>query len=190
MSALRKLDRVSEEDYLNDPAFAEWPHEFLDGRVLAMEDATPRHEVIAGNLFAALRERLKNQRCCAFQGRMRLRFEYLNRTIFYVPDVMVACDPPSDKSYQAQPLVLVEVLSPSTEHIDIREKMFAYLTLPPLTHYIIAAQERQELTVYRRTTDGWEIETLTDSADELRIPHLDFSVSMNAVYQDAGLELS
>lgn len=132
MSAVRKLDRLSEEDYLNDPALSEWPHEFLDGRVLAMADPTPRHEVIAGKVLSIYTDQI----------------------------------------------------------IDIREKMFAYLTLPTLTHYIIVAQEKQEVTVYRRTADGWEIETLTDSADELRIPGLDFSMPMSAVYQDAGLELS
>ena len=65
--------------------------------------------------------------------------------------------------------------------------MFAYLNTLSVLHYVIIAQEKMEVTIYRRTTppEGWEIETLDKTADLLRLPDLGFEMSVADVYENA-----
>lgn len=185
MSAVRKLQWITEDDYLQAEDSSDLPNEFVDGQIIAMASPTDTHEILAGNIFSALNQHLRDHPCRPFAGRMKLRMQYLNRTSHYVPDVMVACDKePRDRRFREHPALLVEVLSPSTEGTDIREKMFAYLTIEDLNHYVIVAQDRVEVTIYRRTQEGWEVEVLTDAADQLRAPDLGFSMSVAEIYRN------
>ena len=188
MSALRKLAPVAEQEYLDLPCEEGRRWEFVDGQVCAMSEPTDAHEIIAGNVFAALVNHLRKHRCRVFKGNKRVRVEFLNRVMHYYPDVMVVCNPPSgEEQFKENPVLVVEVLSPSTEGTDIREKMFAYLNTQNVLHYVIIAQERMEVTIYRRTTppEGWEIETLDKTADLLRLPDLGFEMSVADVYENA-----
>lgn len=188
MSAVRKLQWISEDEYLRAEESSELPNEFVDGQIIAMASPTDVHETIVLNIAAALNQHLRDHPCRPFAGKMKLRMRYLNRTAYYVPDVMVACDKaPRDRRFREHPALLVEVLSPSTEGTDIREKMFAYLTIEDLNHYVIAAQDRAEVTIYRRAPDGWEVEVLTDAADTLRAPNLGFTMSVVEIYRNTKL---
>jgi Uma2 family endonuclease len=192
MSAVRKPALITEEEYLTNPRFteSEWRFEYVDGQVYAMADPSDRHEKLAGNLFAALHRHLRGHRCTAFQGRRRVRTGFLNRAFHYYPDVMVVCEEPArDERYRENPILVVEVLSPSTEATDIREKMFAYLNTASINHYIIIAQEKIEVTVYRRVPqpDGWEVETLDQATDVLRVPDLGFEMSVADIYEKSGI---
>ena len=188
MSAVRKLDHLTEEEFLRGEELCDLPNEFVDGKVIAMASPTDTHETIVLNLAAALNEHLGSHPCRVFAGRMKLRMKYLNRLAHYVPDVMVACDKePADRKFREFPVLLVEVLSPTTEGTDIREKMFAYLTIEGLNHYIIIAQDKVEITIYRRTESGWEIETLNSLDDVLRAPDLGFAMPVARLYKNAKL---
>lgn len=188
MSALRKLAPTPEEDYLAMPHVEGRRWEFVDGQVYAMSEPTDAHEQIAGNIFAALLNHLRKNKCRVFKGNKRVRIEFLNRIMHYYPDVMVICDPPSgEERYKENPALVVEVLSPSTEGTDIREKMFAYLNSQSVRHYVIIAQEKMEITIYRRTEPpaGWEVETLDKAADVLRLPDFGFEMKVADVYENA-----
>lgn len=187
MSALRKYASVPEEHYLESPSYAEWRFEYVDGQVYAMADPSDEHELIALNIASALSRHLRNRKCKVFNGKKRVRLDFLNRTLHYYPDVMVVCEkePPRDERFKENPVALFEVLSPSTEGTDIREKMFAYLNTASVNHYVIVAQDKVEITVYRRTEppQGWEVETLTALSDVLRLPDLGFEMTVADVYE-------
>jgi len=187
MSALRKYDVLPEEQYLNSPSYGEWQFEYVDGQVYAMAEPTDEHELIALNIASALARHLRNRKCKVFNGKKRVRLDFLNRVFHYYPDVMVVCEkePPRDDRFKENPVALFEVLSPSTEGTDIREKMFAYLNTASVNHYVIVAQNKVELTIYRRTEppQGWEIESLTELTDVLRLPDLGFEMRVSEVYE-------
>ncbi len=186
MSALRKFSTLPEEQYLNSPDYGEWQFEYVDGQVYAMAEPSDEHELIAGSIFARLFAHLRNRKCKVFNGKKRVRLGFLNRVFHYYPDVMVVCEkePPRDDRFKEDPVALFEVLSPTTEGTDIREKMFAYLNTDSVNHYVIVAQDKMELTIYRRTEPpkGWEIETLTEPTDILRLPDLGFEMPVSEVY--------
>lgn len=187
MGVIRKHVSVPEEHYLESPAYAEWRFEYVDGQIYAMADPSDEHELIAGSIFARLFDHLRNRKCKVFNGKKRVRLDFLNRTLHYYPDVMVVCEkePPRDERFKENPVALFEVLSPSTEGTDIREKMFAYLNTASVNHYVIVAQDKVEITVYRRTEppQGWEVETLTALSDLLRLPDLGFEMTVAEVYE-------
>lgn len=186
MSALRKPALASEEEYFATAEASEWRYEYVEGRICAMADPSDAHEAIAGNVFSELNRHLRKHPCNVFKGNKRLRVEFLNRGFYYYPDVMVICEKKQgDERFKENPTLVIEVLSPSTENTDIREKMFAYLNSESVNHYVIIAQDKKEITVYRRVPppDGWEVETLTLDADVLRVPDLDFTMPLTEVYE-------
>ena len=119
---------------------------------------------------------------------MKAHIHKKNDDWFYYPDVMVNCDPTGQLSYFCDtPSVIVEVLSPATERIDRREKRMAYEMIETLHSYILVSQERREVTIYRRCEDGWATERLPEDGAELRIPEVEFTMSLDAIYARAGV---
>ena len=75
--------------------------------------------------------------------------------------VMVDCEPSDRKPYWTEtPVLVIEVISPATRAVDEREKRAAYQGLPSVREYALAEQDRAEVRVFRRQTEGWEVETL------------------------------
>ena len=115
------------------------------------------------------------------EGKLRLRVA--NEEIFYYPDVMVACDPrDTDRYFKRYPKVLVEVLSESTEPIDRREKFLSYRQIETLEEYVLVAQDKKEVTVFRRS-DHWQSELLKESDQTLRLSSLKFTIPLQVLYQ-------
>jgi Uma2 family endonuclease len=101
---------------------------------------------------------------------------------FYYPDIAVSCEPLVTNSYYIeQPVAIIEILSPSTEGRDRLEKRLAYQHLPSLQEYLLVTQEKILIEAYRRSADGWEVETYRDH-DILQLKSIDFSISLNELY--------
>ena len=143
------LKPLSEMDYLDQEICAKNKHEFVGGTIYAMAGATERHNTIALNLAAACHSARGNSGCRPFMGDMRLRLE--GGHLYYYPDVMVVCNPQdTEPMFKSLPCLLAEVSSPSTEGIDQREKMTAYLKISTLHEYLIIAQDRVHVQLYQR----------------------------------------
>jgi Uma2 family endonuclease len=96
---------------------------------------------------------------------------------------MVICDPrDTDRYFKRYPKVLIEVLSDSTESIDRREKFLSYRQIDTLEEYVLLAQDKMEVTVFRRA-DKWQPEVLRQREQLLRLGSLDLSQPLSAVYE-------
>jgi Uma2 family endonuclease len=105
--------------------------------------------------------------------------------IFYYPDIMVACGHIGiEKYYLSNPTLIVEVLSPSTESIDRREKALHYRQISTLEEYVLVAQDAPEVTIYRRA-DEWALSTLRALQDVAEFRSIDLSLPLAEIY--AGL---
>ncbi len=189
MSAIRMIETlISPEEYIAGELRSEIRHEYISGRVYAMGGSSVNHNFIAGNFFAELYIHLRGKKCAPFMNDMKARIRDARDESYYYPDVMVNCDPAGQQNYFCNtPALIVEVLSPSTEAIDRREKLAAYQGIPSLHTYILAEQDRREVTVYRRLPEGWE-KTILTGADILTVPELEFSTTLDAIYARTGLE--
>ena len=182
---------ISEEDYLHLEARSPVRNEYVSGEVFAMTGGSLRHNVIAGNLFAALRAHLRNTPCRAFINDVRVRVAKANA--YYYPDLLVSCG----RDTQAMDLALgevdnavliVEVLSPGTEAIDRREKLLAYRTLPSLTEYALIGQDQASVEIHRRRGDiGWE--KIEYSGDEtVDLASVKLAIGMRDIYEGVPIE--
>ncbi|MFO8027784.1 MAG: Uma2 family endonuclease, partial [Opitutales bacterium] len=151
---------ITVDEYIEGELHSEVRHEYIGGQVYAMSGGSEAHNVLSGNLYAALREHFRGKPCKVFMADMKLHLSIAEDDIFYYPDLLVTCDPSDDaKYYKTKPTVLVEVLSPSTERLDRREKFLSYQRLPSLEEYVLVDQEQMRVTLFRRTKD-WKPEPL------------------------------
>ncbi len=143
-------------------------YELIDGIAYDMTGSSPEHADIVGNIYILLREQLgKRGPCRVYQG----QYVAIPGKPPVVPDVVLTCDR-SDwdrdkrlKPFQIQsPLLVVEVLSPSTEQYDRTEKFLRYQTCPTLEVYILASQDEPSVEVYRCATN-WKQERFSGRSD-------------------------
>ena len=188
MSALLKSDLlVSPEDYLNGELVSDIRHEYVGGGVYAMAGASNTHNIISGNIFAALHAHLEDGPCVPYVSDMKVKVKSANEEMFYYPDVMVACDPSDNaKLWREKPVLIVEVSSPETARIDAREKNWAYQTIPSLEVYVMVSQSACEVTVFRRA-NGWKPEIISDPSGSLVIEPLKFSLPLPRLFARTGL---
>src|SRR6266849_6174308 len=147
------------EEYLAYERDSDRKHEFEAGEIYAMAGGSPRHSALASRIGGAL-ENTRPSGCTAFQSDMRIRVLATGRATY--PDVSLVCGPieldAADRSGTTitNPLLLVEVLSPSTEEVDRGSKWRDYQRIPPLQEYVLVSQEPR-VEIYRRLPSGtWE----------------------------------
>lgn len=148
------------EEYFEFEERSSTKHEYVDGEVYAMCGVTRRHNAIAGNIYMRLRMAARGGPCRVHISDVKLR---IGRIIYY-PDVMMACGtPPTDERLEDAPCLLAEVLSPSTESTDRREKLMVYKGIASLRTFLIVDQERRRVDRYWRERGGdWQRETIVD----------------------------
>lgn len=180
----------SESDYLAYEAQSPVRHEYIAGEIFAMTGASIRHNVIALNLASALRTHLKGTPCRALIEGVKLRLR--KEQSYFYPDVMVTCEDrlqelDSQQQIVEAPLVVIEILSPTTEATDRREKLRAYRTLPSLKEYLLVSQEQAQVEIYRRRGDiGWDIITY-EPGDTVEIASLEIKLGMAEIYFESGI---
>jgi Uma2 family endonuclease len=182
-----KLSRLSEQEYLQGELASEIRHEYVDGQVYAMAGAGEAHNLIAGNIFARLRDFARGGPCRVFISDMKLHVQTWKA--YYYPDVMVTCDPSDSHShFKERPSLVVEVLSPGSESTDRREKMLAYRTLPSLREYLLVATDRRHVERYRRDEhDEWQLVAL-GQGEALLLESIGTSLTLDEIYEDVQLE--
>lgn len=154
-------------------------HELVDGYLYAMTGATDRHEEIALNLATALRAHLRGGPCRVYKGDLKIRVA----DDFYYPDVFVRCgEERGDPYFKTDPVVIAEVLSPGTQRYDRGDKRLAFFTLPTLSEYVLIAQDRTRVEVYRRGSHTAP-ERLEGPQDVLRLESLGFTLSLSDLYE-------
>src|SRR5712691_3533517 len=112
MTAAKKLNLVSVDDYLKGELISPVKHEYLGGVGYAMAGARNAHNLIASNTLGALHGRLRGRPCRAFNSDTKIRIHLPRHIRFYYPDTSVSCRPnPQADSFQDEPAVIFEVMS-------------------------------------------------------------------------------
>jgi Uma2 family endonuclease len=188
-TATRSQPWISPEDYIQGELLSEIRHEYFAGEIFAMAGASENHNYIAGNIFGELYVHLRGKKCAPFMNDMKAHIHGAGDDWFYYPDVMVNCDPAGQHKYYCDtPSLIVEVLSPDSEDRDRREKRLAYEKIATLHTYALVAQDRREVLVFRRKSEGgWLREVLPEAGPALRLPELDFTLLLDAIYARTGL---
>lgn len=175
----------SAEDFL---AWAErqperW--ELVDGAARMMTGGSLNHSRIAGNAFFALRSRLGPDRCEAFGSDAAV---VLGPRRVAFPDVSVSCEAETGTSV-AHPVVIVEVLSPSTESYDLGHKAAAYRRLPSLRHLVLVHQDQVAVQHFHREAESQEFSlTEINRVDgRLVLGAIGVEIALSDLYAQVGL---
>jgi len=183
MQAAVKTAALTAEEYMSGEAASEVRHEYVGGTLYAMAGASEEHNIISLNLAVALRSHLRERGCRVFIVDMKVRLLIGREDVFYYPDLMVVCDArDTDRYFKRYPKVLIEVLSDETQRTDRREKFLGYTGIETLEEYVLVAQDRMEVTVFRRNNQ-WQPEVTTDAAHPLQLASIRFNVPLSAVYE-------
>ncbi len=125
-------------------------HEYVNGIVHAMNGPSVAHARIAGKLFVAVEAHLRGGPCEAFATDVKLRIRSETDEVVYYPDLIVACNSEEwGEHYVCNPKLVAEILSPSTMHIDRREKAMIYRRVASIEEYVLLEQRKHTVTVHR-----------------------------------------
>ncbi len=129
-------------------------HEFVRGEVFMMTGGVDRNNTVAGNLYIALRAHLRGSPCRIYASDVKLRVEAAD--CYFYPDLMVTCSAAdlADRLVKREPVLVVEVLSPSTAAFDRGDKFASYRALPSLAEYLLVDADQQRCELYRKGADG------------------------------------
>ena len=162
MTTSRRQPRhhYSYAEYLAYERDSERKHEFDGGEIFAMAGGSRRHNALASRISAAL-EIARKPGCVAFQSDQRIRVVASGKATY--PDVSMVSGPiegdPADPTGATitNPMVIIEVLSPSTEQDDRGDKWQHFQLIPSLQEYVLVSQSHPRIERYRRiATGGWE----------------------------------
>ena len=176
------------EQYLEDELKRTYRCEYVDGQIFAMAGASWAHNAISLNIGGILNSHLAKSPCQTFVNDMKVNIKHAKGESFYYPDIVVGCPSKNNhKYYLEQPLLIIEVLSESTEKIDRREKLLAYQTISSLKEYVIVSQTEPLIEIYRRDDQNkwWKTDFVGEEIVELK--SVDLSLQMSQIYLKSGV---
>ncbi len=187
-NALLKDESISPSEYLAGEELSDEKHEYLNGVVYMMAGGSAGHDRIATNVVRILGNQLSGKPCEAFSADTRVRVRSEVGEFYYYPDVTVDCSGrANDSKYSEKPVVVFEVLSPSTERVDRVEKLQNYQRIPSLEAYVIIDQHRIAVTVYRREGATWVTEFFAEKEASLALACIECELPLAAIYERTGL---
>jgi Uma2 family endonuclease len=177
--------QVSYAQYCEAEATSETKHEYLRGEVYAMAGGTPEHAALATAVSIELGVALRGRPCRVFSSDLRVRIEATDLTTY--PDVSVVCDALEtstiDPHATTNPILIVEVLSDSTEAYDRGQKFAHYRRLPSLREYLLVNQHEPRLEVYSKNTDGDWVLREAGAGERLPLSSLDgVTLDVDTIY--------
>lgn len=176
---------VSPEEYLAVERESDTKSEYFEGVVYAMTGASLRHIQIVSNLTTELTTQFRARPCRALANEMKVRLPDSRK--FFYPDVTVVCGKPLFHDERTDiilnPVLVIEVLSPSTEAFDRGAKFQAYQMLDSLNEYVLVAQDRAVVEQYVRQSDGkWTYVAVIGLESSLQLPSVECTLNLSAVY--------
>jgi len=187
------IKKYTVEEYLVLDSKSESKLEFFDGKIIEMPGGTTLHNQIAARIIAALVNLLDQveKEYIVYSSDMKIHIPAFNHFVY--PDAVVVCEKPEfwegRKDVIINPVLVVEILSPSTEQYDRGSKFFEYRTLPSFKEYLLVSQEIPRITsFYREKVDTWKETEAEGIEARLPIRSLDCELSLEQIFKKIRFE--
>jgi Uma2 family endonuclease len=176
---------LTPQQYLEIERAAPSRSEYCDGEMFAMAGAGEAHNLIVMNIAGSLWQQFRNRPCRAYSNDMRVRVSATN--LYTYPDVVAVCGEPrfqdDRRDTLLNPILLVEVLSPSTEAYDRGRKFDQYQTVDSLREYLLLSTDRIHADLYTRQADGrWLLTSAGSINDSLALDSVNAHLIMADIY--------
>jgi len=174
------------EEYFALEKVGDARYEYWDGDIVCMSGGTKEHAQIGGNIFGELYSQLKGRRCKVFTSEIAINTPAFPP--YRYPDISVACgdlafEKISDIDTLANPTVIFEVLSLSTEVADRGRKLQAYRAIESLQEYVLVSQVRPQITHYVKQDNGeWQSFDISGLAVTLTLNSIGCNLSLQDIY--------
>lgn len=173
------LEPMSLEAFLDWESQQERKHEFDGFQPVCMTGVNAAHSQIQVNLLGLLFNALRGQRCQGYGSNLKIQVAGRIR----YPDAFIVCTPVSSEAVVVHdPVVVFEILSPSTSDKDHFEKNLEYRDTPSIQRYVMLEQSRRGATVFSRAGDDWVGHVLTGGHD-LELPEVGITLPMLELYE-------
>ncbi len=191
MTAVKPQPYFTEEEYLAFERASTTKHEYYNGRIYAMTGAKEPHNLINGNTLASLHSQLRRKPCRTYSSDMRVKV--IKTGLNTYPDIVILCGQPlftdSTRDTVTNPVVIIEILSDSTERYDRGMKFQNYRAIDTLRDYILIAQDHHHIEHFSRQDNGlWVLQEATSDADVIHISSIECVLSLQDVYEKVEFE--
>ncbi len=182
---------LTPEQYLEGERVSEIKHEYFQGKIYALAGASSNRNLIAGNVYFALRTQLRNRRCHVYFSDIRIK---IPRTGLYTyPDISALCGTPlfddNHKDNLLNPTIIIEVLSPSTEHYDRGKKFQHYRTIDSLCEYVLIEQDSYHIERYLRQGNAqWTLSEADGLETVVELSSIACRLPLAEVYEEIDIE--
>ena len=184
MSSVAAEKYISPEEYITAERRADYKSEYIYGEVFAMSAANHAHNIITVEIATELNIHLRGSGCLVYSNDMRVKTKSTGS--YFYPDVVVVCDKPrfEDNVFDTllNPILIVEVLSPSTEAFDRGEKFAHYQELVSLREYLVVSQDRMRVEHHRLIETQWVGKTFAAPADVLKFNSIECELPLQDIY--------
>lgn len=179
----------TQEEYLAFERASLEKHEYYQGEIFAMSGAGMRHNRIQVNFIREVGSYLKGKPCDVFGSELRVHIPA--NTLYTYPDALIVCDKPQmlDNEFDTllNPVVVVEILSRTTQSYDRGDKFALYRSIPSLKEYILINSEKLGIEQYhRQQDDAWLLHVQQEKEATLFIHSINFSLPVSELY--SGVE--
>lgn len=184
--------KISPEEYLKLERASEIKHEYSDGEIFAMTGAGVNHNRIGSNINRNLGNQLIDKPCDVFLNDMRVKVQEINKYTY--PDIVIVCGDLEleDQEFDTllNPIVIMEILSNSTELYDRGKKFTHYRLIPSLQEYILISQYHCQVEKFVRGDDGiWRLfDPYTDMEKKIKIEAIDCELQLADIYYRVEFE--
>jgi len=183
--AASAVPRFTFDDFLEREQQSPFRHEYIRGRVEMMAGGSERHALLCTAMIRILDTALLDRECRVYGDTFLLRMAAADLSSY--PDAMVVCGQPNfverRKLVLDNPIVIVEVLSPSTEEYDLGEKRLAYQQLSSLQEILFVSQDRPAIQYWFRQDGSWESMTIETMSATLSLRHLGIDIRVADLYR-------
>jgi Uma2 family endonuclease len=187
-----KLKTYTLTEYLRKEAKSVDKHEFINGNIIKMPYAKGPHNIISANMSAELKLTLRQlpTKYVVFSSDQKIYFPSLNEGSY--ADALAVCERPiywdNEKLLLINPLIVVEVLSKSTQKYDRAGKFDKYKTLESIREYVLIRQDKYYAEVWFQKEPGlWKETVITDLSDDLFLQSVGVSIPMKNIYENFDL---
>jgi Uma2 family endonuclease len=177
--------RFTPQEYLTIERASSFRSEYLHGEIYAMAGASPAHTTIVNNLMGEVYARLKGTPCQGMALDMKVTLG--NEALFAYPDFLIVCGEAqfldAEQDVLTNPVVLIEVLSPSTEKYDRTTKFDLYKNIPTLREYVLIAQDAPCVERFVRGENGeWEQRLVTGLEGSFTLESVSITLALRDLY--------
>lgn len=178
--------RMTSSEFLLWQAREPESYELVDGRPEAMTGATRRHDLVVINAISAFRARLRGGPCRPSSDDIAVVSPNDN---VRRPDMTVDCGPVDGGAMTSgRPVLVLEVLSPSTARVDAFEKLEEYKGLGSVSYILIADAGRPHVVAYVRSEDRtWSQLSYVGLEAEIALPEIGCTLPLSELYEDVDL---